>query len=568
MASQNFNTSNKTFRQMFGNGLAYKVPIFQRDYSWTETEWDDLWNDVLLTLSAGGNASHYMGSVVLSSKDNRRFEIIDGQQRLTTLSILVLAILKCIKDLAEKGIDADRNLRRYEQLRTTYIGYLDPVTLVTGSKLALNRSNNAYYQNYIVPLLPMPKAKLKFSDNQMRKSFEWFHAKLVGKFGTGGKGEALAQFVEDITDRLFFNVIDVDDELNAFTVFETFNSRGVRLSPTDIVKNYLFSVVYLGNPHETAIATLEQRWDGIVGKIGDANFTDFLRVHWNSKNARVRESALFKEIRNQINDQGRVFALIRALDDDASTYAALGDPDSDLWAAELKPSLKELRLFGVKQPWPMLLSARRVFDDAAFAKILHACSVVSFRYNVIGSGATGDQETVYSGIARDIFGGTLESAADVIRALKPVYKPDAEFRSAFAGKSLKTSAGRNKAIATYILFKIEARLDQPLDDRSPKFSLEHILPVHAEEGWSQFSSEQAEDMVYRIGNLAILETPLNRDAGNRDFTEKRAIYAKSDIIGTRQIAENNAGWDSGRLQKRQTEMAKLATSIWRIPQLD
>ena len=92
MASQNFNTSNKTFRQMFGNGLAYKVPIFQRDYSWTETEWDDLWTDVLLTLSAGGNASHYMGSVVLSSKDNRRFEIIDGQQRLTTFFLLLCAL--------------------------------------------------------------------------------------------------------------------------------------------------------------------------------------------------------------------------------------------------------------------------------------------------------------------------------------------------------------------------------------------------------------------------------------------------------------------------------------------
>ena len=101
MASINFNTANQTFRQLVGNGLTYHVPRFQRDYSWTEEEWDDLWQDIL-GIVTGDESAHYMGYLVLQTADNKEFDIIDGQQRLTTLSLLVLAILKNLKDLIKK----------------------------------------------------------------------------------------------------------------------------------------------------------------------------------------------------------------------------------------------------------------------------------------------------------------------------------------------------------------------------------------------------------------------------------------------------------------------------------
>ena len=83
----NIHANNSTFRQLMGNGLSYRVPPFQRDYSWTEDEWDDLWQDILGLFEPDGEPAHYMGYLVLQSSDSRRFDIIDGQQRLTTLSI-------------------------------------------------------------------------------------------------------------------------------------------------------------------------------------------------------------------------------------------------------------------------------------------------------------------------------------------------------------------------------------------------------------------------------------------------------------------------------------------------
>ena len=86
-----FNTTNNTFRQLMGNGLSYRVPLFQRDYSWGPDEWDDLWQDIVALFEADPEPAHYMGYLVLQSTDNREFDIIDGQQRMTTLSLLMLA---------------------------------------------------------------------------------------------------------------------------------------------------------------------------------------------------------------------------------------------------------------------------------------------------------------------------------------------------------------------------------------------------------------------------------------------------------------------------------------------
>ena len=229
MSNMNFNTANQTLRQLLGNGLAYIVPRFQRDYSWTYSEWDDLWVDIM-EMYSGGEPAHYMGYLVLQSSDSKNFEIIDGQQRITTLSIIILSALKVLNDLVKQGVDSENNTKRAEQLRNSFIGYLDPVSLVTKSKVILNRNNDNFYRRYLVPLDEIPKRGLKTSEKLLGKSFAWFYEKTKHKLVNEKSGKKIAEFVETIADKLFFTVITVSDELNAFKVFETLNSRGVRLS--------------------------------------------------------------------------------------------------------------------------------------------------------------------------------------------------------------------------------------------------------------------------------------------------------------------------------------------------
>lgn len=105
MSATNFKTENNTYRKLIGNGLTYSIPRFQRDYSWTDVEWEDLWTDILGTIQEGGEPAHYMGYLVLQSQDEKSFDVIDGQQRLTTLTLIVLAALKNLNRLIEEKIN-------------------------------------------------------------------------------------------------------------------------------------------------------------------------------------------------------------------------------------------------------------------------------------------------------------------------------------------------------------------------------------------------------------------------------------------------------------------------------
>lgn len=248
--------------------------------------------------------------------------MIDGQQRLTTLSYVVLAALKDIQRSIDPGVNGENNRRRLEQIRQTCIGYLDPVTLVPRSKLSLNRNNCNYRQNYLAPLAEyLPQRGVRASESLLRKAFEWFDGKVKSFVATeADKGNTLAQFVEAMSDKLFFTVITVTDELNAHKVFETLNARGVRLSSTDPLKNCLFSVLHRDWQDDHEMKSLEVRWDRIVGQLGGDSFPDFLRIHWNSRHSLIWQTELFKTIRVQVNTREEAFRLLRALDADLETY--------------------------------------------------------------------------------------------------------------------------------------------------------------------------------------------------------------------------------------------------------
>lgn len=566
MSIINFNTANQTFRQLMGNGLLYRVPPFQRDYSWTEEEWFDLWQDMLELLEEYSEPAHYMGYLVLQSSDHKQFEIIDGQQRLTTISILILASLNHLQTLVNQNIDADKNQRRKDNLQNSYIGYVDPVTLVPRSKLELNRHNNRFYQTYLIPLQNIPQRGLNASEHQLRKAFYWFENEI--KTQCQNSGSAIASFIDTIVDKLFFTVITVTDELNAFKVFETLNSRGVRLSATDLLKNYLFSVIANGDFHETEIQTLENLWENIVGQLGSESFPEFLRIYWNSCHKQVRKSDLFKTIRRQINAKQEAFELLRALDISSSIYAVLCNPYDTFWNAEEQSFLEKLSMFNVRQPLPMLMACYRQFGEEqrdTFTQILKAVVVISFRYNVICSLPTPEQEKVYNQIGYQISEGILEDKQSIIQALAQIYPNDNIFKNAFREKELKTTNTRNRKIVRYILFQLEKQISgQEFEFESNSYNLEHILPENPSQSWSYIQEHNQDKYIYRLGNMTPLEKKANRNLGNEAYASKIEVYRDSCFQLTHSIPEHYEQWDEKAINSRQTQMAKQAISIWRM----
>lgn len=575
MAANSFNTSNESYKQLVSAGGIYRIPRFQRDYSWKEEHWEDLWSDVVDLLNEGGDASHYMGYVVLQPRPGNIFDVIDGQQRLTTLSIIVLSCMRKLRDLINAGVESINNQQRLDEIRRTYIGHLDPVSLVVSAKLTLNRNNDHYYQTFLAQLRDMPSRGFKASEHAMRKATDWFTRKINDYMrglekSEAEQGTALAALVEGMRRGLFFTKIIVDDELNAYKVFETLNARGVKLSAPDLLKNFLFSVISREaqeGAHDVELDAVENRWSDILERLQSENVTSYLRTYWGSKRSFIREADLFKVVKKSINNRQEVYDLVRGLEDGLETFLSLANPDQSEWSGDDKENARLLKVFSVRQPFALLMAAKDKIPDG-FSQILAAIVNITFRYNVISNLQPAEQERVYSRVAINISNGHLASARDVVNALRSLYPNDDVFAANFSAKSMDTTGSRNKHIVKYILAKIEAQHAQkPYIFPPSEITIEHVLPENPDINWPQFDEVEANSEVYRLGNMALMEATLNRKAGNVQYSDKIALLRQSSMETTRSIADRYLIWTIDEINSRQAAQSRLATAIWRIAQL-
>ena len=138
---------------------------------------------------------------------------------------------------------------------------------------------------------------------------------------------------QEICNKLFFTVITLDNELNAFKVFETLNARGLQLSETDLVKNYIFNFL-ADDFNKYEINELDTRWNKIVGKLGNCSLLTYLRAFWNSKYSFVRKNQLYKTIKDKISNKAQVYELIQELEENIDNYIKLIYPtDYSPWQA-------------------------------------------------------------------------------------------------------------------------------------------------------------------------------------------------------------------------------------------
>lgn len=565
MAKTNLlNTRTTSLLELLSNGRVYRVPPYQRDYSWEEPEWEDLWNDIV-DLRPKPDDRHYMGALVVQAASDREFEIIDGQQRLATLSILALAVIEKLRDLAVGGTAPVENRERASGLRNRFVGEKDPASLIESSKLFLNETDNAFYQDYLVQLrAPLNPRGLPRSNQLLWNCFKYFSARLDEIEAFKRDGAAVAGLLsETVARQLLFILITVEDELNAYTVFETLNARGLALSSTDLLKNYLFSRLRVA----ADLAALQRRWRSLITTVTQERFPEFLRYHLLCELPRVRTDRLFKLVRDRVRTAQEVFGLIEALEARAELFSALSDPNHGYWieTPACRPFVRELNLFRVRQATPLLFAAWEKCSRDDFARILKLVSVISFRYSVVSGLNANALEPAYHVAARAVLDEVSRSPGEVFEKLKDIYVDDARFENDMAFLPLGTS-GIGKRLAKYILARFESdRSGRACDPETDPGTIEHVLPENPSSSWTaSFPEHLWEQNVYRLGNLTLLEPSLNRRVGNADYAQKVEAYKQSTYMLTKDIAEAAPEeWTPELLDARQRRLASRAVHLWR-----
>lgn len=553
---------NRPFHELLGNSFEYKVPGFQRNYAWGLEEWEDLWEDILAieeNIRQGKAGDHYMGYLVLQEQEQapREFAIVDGQQRITTLCLMAMAVVKSL-----------HNGERQHLIRRRYleIEMVSGDALVPKSKLHLNRTNRGFYQRLLEFRPVESMSRIHLSNRKMHAAFKFFEKKLDQKFGKSKSDETdieIFKFYDELVGNgLFFTTLKVKDEETAFVIFETLNARGMELSNPDLLKNRLFSVIHSSSESEYEMTQFDDRWQEMSDNLRSENFTTFLKHYWNSRyDLHAKEKDLYRIIHRQLNTPGDVFPFLGEMNATSELYVRMRDPDANGWN-QAKRYLSMLKIYQVDRHYPLLLAAHKKWGAGKeFIEIARICAIIVFRWVVIGNLSPGELDSAFLEAAKAIRNGA-QSASELRRILDPVYLSDKRFLDSFVEFNIATD--NKQELARHILSALESKDSSLIDSEIMLAStLEHILPQNPDEGWDDFDNRDVVNFLWRIGNLALLESDKNRDAGNRPFEAKREIYESSRFTLTRKCAEYSV-WTPREINQRQREMAEAAVEIWKI----
>ena len=552
---------NKTFADIMSNGKSYRVPNFQRDYSWENEHLDELWQDI--EHMRRSESQHFMGYLVLQSQDNKQFEIIDGQQRITTITLMIIAALSRFNDLIEQNNEDVESRQRKEFYHKTYLGVFNAVTLGTSLTLELNRGNKKHFKDIIEFPYGVPKKRgLTETNRLLNRTLEFFQEKLKNY-----PSQELAKLIDAVGDGLLFTTITVNDDLNAYLVFETLNARGVHLSASDLLKNYLLSTLLGDREDSTADSdTFEEKWNQSVEQLGETNFTAFLRSYEGMHSKLKPKKELYRFLKGErIKTREQVMPYVQDLYKFAPIYAALQNPDDAFWKdygggqyLECLDDLRTLKLFQIKTPLSILMASYDKLAPGDFIQTVKWVTVLSIRYNVICGKLANEQEPVYNQLAMKMIKENGPKQ-DVKTGLKQIYPGDEEFVSAFSQKSMPSKRSSRKI--TYLLQEIEKHLSGG-SEISTGLTLEHILPFHPDTAWQDyFGVSTYNDAVDRLGNMALL--PQVQNLGQESFDEKKDALNTTGYKINKKIASYDK-WNIDSINGYQKWLANQAKTVWRI----
>lgn len=293
------------------------------------------------------------------------------------------------------------------------------------------------------------------------------------------------------------------------------------------------------------IARLDAMADDGIDVVANRERARELRYHMLCELPKVRSQRVFKLVRGQTRTAADVFALLGELERRAELFVAVGDPTHGYWAdlSGAKRYIREINLFRVRQMMPLLFTAWESFSPDDFVRVLKVVSVVSFRYTVVSSRNPSALEAAFHYAAKAVKEGEVTTPAGVFERLRSIYVDDAKTRRDFAGLEVVTS-GRKRKLAKYILAQLEEDASgRVCDPDTDPGTIEHILPENPADEWEEtFERGRWDTLIYRLGNLTLLESFANRRVANGTYLSRQSVS-----IWRQQLCHQPAHpWDGSR----------------------
>ncbi|MEN9849115.1 MAG: hypothetical protein RL368_1855 [Pseudomonadota bacterium] len=547
-----------------GSNQQFIVPLFQRTYSWNKKEWQDLWDDLNELLDDEGKSRHFLGSIVTiptSAQPHKikQYLLIDGQQRLTTLFILLALIRNKTKEssLAEEIYD-QQLINKYATTRSANCHS------EKFYRLKPTQKDCAAFWALMPSTLPEEGSTFsdEFKDSAIIHCYRFFERKL--------HKVDLEQFYNAITQQLVVVSITLDTDENPYLVFESLNARGKPLTQADLVRNYFFMNI----TDNQQIEAFEDYWKPMQDTLGDS-LTEYIRHYLIAvRETDVKSQEVYMTLKKHIEDNklGTIQSL-KELASYAKYYCNILAPQHEL-SSIIQKALARLKRLEVTVSYPFIIKcyddyAHQKLNENNFAKILGLIENLVIRRSICNMARQGLNKkfpNLYREAKQSSPTNLVNGVANILQSMG--YPSDDDFKEALKIANLyNPSVGRELARekTKLILESLEDSYGHKEVVNLSALTIEHVMPQSIEKNawWKEHIGEDWESIhtsyLHTLGNLTL--TGYNAEMSNSEFSKKK-LWLEQSHIELNRYFDRIYEWKEVQIVQRTEYLVGRALKVW------
>jgi uncharacterized protein with ParB-like and HNH nuclease domain len=524
----------------------YVVPLFQRKYSWDTKEWNTLWEDLVELYEEEQPRSHFIGSIVTMPTQSvpegvAKFLLIDGQQRFTTIFIL-LSVLR-------------------DKARTSASGTLADEIEQTLLKNPFKQGHDAFKllptQGDRESFLSLIKNEVASTDDQIARAYKFFERKV-----RASQIPDLEKLKQIIVSQLILVSIVLDRDDNPHLVFESLNAKGRALSQADLIRNYFFMKIHVDEQERLYGAC----WTPMQDRLGE-NLTECIRHFLMKDGGVIKQGEIYFALKERADEKSpqQIVEYLQEITRFAEYYARLLTPSLEP-SPSISHQMHRLNRIEVTTAYPFLLNIYHDYtagkvSEEEFAEILRILENFMVRRFVCGVPTYGLNKVfpaLYAQITAHAF--VVDGLKEVLRAKN--YPRDAEFRERFISSKLYVPGERIEK--TKIILE---RLEESFEHLEPvpmaSLQIEHVMPQTLTDSWKETLGDDWETihdlLLHTVGNLTL--TGYNAPLSNDDYSRKREILLTSHLELNKYFTAVTE-WNEQAIRQRGEILADKALKVW------
>jgi uncharacterized protein with ParB-like and HNH nuclease domain len=524
----------------------YVVPLFQRKYSWDTKEWNTLWEDLVELYEDDNPRSHFIGSIVTMPTQSvpegvAKFLLIDGQQRFTTIFIL-LSVLRDKARISPNGNlaeEIEQTLLKNHFKQGTDAFKLLPTQGDRESFLSIMRNESAS------------------TDDQVARAYKFFERKI-----RANQVPDLEKLKQIIVGQLVLVSIVLDRDDNPHLVFESLNAKGRALSQADLIRNYFFMKIHVDEQESLYGAC----WTPMQDRLGE-NLTECIRHFLMKDGGVIKQGEVYFALKERADEKSprQIVEYLQEITHFAEFYAKLLRPALEP-STVISNRMHRLNRIELTTAYPFLLNIYSDFaagkiSEGEFAEVLDilenfmvrrfVCSVPTYGLNKVFP-------PLYSQVSQNP--SLIAGLKDILRTKN--YPRDAEFRERFMSSKLYGSGDRIEK-TKIILERLEESFEHLEAVPLSGLTIEHVMPQTLTDSWKAALGENWEVvhelLLHTVGNLTL--TGYNSPLSNDDYSRKRKILLGSHIELNKYF-ETVTVWDDQAIRQRAERLADKALRVW------